>query len=143
MKAMEFTVTHVIPATPQELSDAWLDGDSPRGPWLGDGARRIDPVVGGAYYWVDLEGEKSPPHYGRFLRIERPRLIEYTFVSKFTHGLDSIVTVEFASTGGQTEVTLRHSGLPDGKDGLDHKKAWIGILANVGAHFSASPISAR
>lgn len=100
MKAMEFTVTHVIPATPQELSDAWLDGDSPRGPWLGDGARRIDPVVGGAYYWVDLEGEKSPPHYGRFLRIERPRLIEYTFMSEFTHGLDSIVTVEPARRQG-------------------------------------------
>lgn len=144
VKTMEFTVTHSISTSPEQLFDVWLDGDSPRGPWVGNGARRLDPVVGGVFYWADknwtdLEtGGGDWPHYGRFLRIERPQLVEFTWVSEFTHGLDSVVTVAFRETEGGTEVTLRHSGLPDDQAGLDHKNAWIRILGNVGAHFSAS-----
>ena len=143
MKTMEFTVTHLIPAAPEVLFDVWLDGSSPRGPWVGDGARRLDPVVGGVFYWsdknwTDLEtGGGDWPHYGHFLRIERPWLIEFTWMSEFTRGLDTVVSVAFRKAEGGTEVALRHAGLPDDQAGWDHKNAWIRILGHVGAHFSA------
>lgn len=143
MKIMEFTVTHLIPTAAEVLFDVWLDGDSPRGPWVGDGARRLDPVVGGLFYWsdknwTDLEtGGGDWPHYGRFLRIERPRLVEFTWMSEFTHGLDTVVAVSFREAEGGTEVMLRHSSLPDDQAGRDHQNAWIRILGHVGAHFSS------
>ena len=144
MQSMEFTVTHLVPTAPEVLFDVWLDGDSARGPWVGDGARRLDPVVGGPFYWsdknwTDLEtGGGDWPHYGRFLRIERPRLVEFTWMAEFTHGLDSSVTVTFRAAEGGTEVALRHSGLPADQSGRDHQNAWIRILGHVGAHFSSS-----
>ena len=58
-------------------------------------------------------------------------------MSEFTHGLDSIVSVTFRGVEAGTEVTLRHSGLPDDQAGLDHKNAWIRILGTVGAHFAS------
>ena len=148
MNTMEFTVIHRIPAAPEALFDVWLDGSSPRGPWVGDGTRRLDPVVGGVFYWsdknwTDLEtGGGDWPHYGRFLQIERPWLIEFTWMSEFTRGLDTVVSVAFREVEGGTEVALRHAGLPDDQAGWDHKNAWIRILGHVGAHFSAGVTAA-
>ena len=143
MTTMEFTVRHSVSAAPEVLFETWLNADSPRGPWVGDGARRLDPVVGGLFFWSDknwTDGQNGGgdwPHYGRFLRIEPCRVVEFTWVSEFTHGLDSVVTVTFAKVQGGTEVTLRHAGLPDDQVGRDHQDAWRRILAHVGAHYSA------
>ena len=147
MKTTEFTVTHNVPAPPEVLFDVWMDPSDPRGPWVGDGARRLDPTVGGAFYWFDrnfsdLEGRQEWPHYGRFVHLERPKLIAYTWVSEFTAGLESVVTVTFRpiGEGAQTEVTLCHRGLPDNQDGLDHRDAWIRILGEIGAHFISKAV---
>ncbi len=56
-------------------------------------------------------------------------------MSEFTKGLDSIVTVSLRPGWRPDGVTLRHSGLPDDKDGLDHKDAWIRILGEIGAQY--------
>ena len=37
---------------------------------------------------VEWEGKRWP-HYGRFTRLERPRLFEQTWMSEATHGLES------------------------------------------------------
>ena len=142
MKTMEFTVSQLISATAEALYDIWLDYDSPRGPWLGDGARLLDASVGGLFYWSDRhwsdqESDQEWAHYGRFLTLERPSRIEYTWMSEFTHGLDSTVSITFREVDAGTEVTLRQSGLPDDQAGLDHKNAWIRILGTVGAHFAS------
>ena len=141
MKTMEFTVTQTIPAPLAEVFDQWIDPASAQSPWVGDGDRSVNAIVGGLFFWSDKNWTDQVnggdwPHYGRFLRVERPTLLEYTWVSEFTHGLDSIVTVTFQPVGNLTEVTLRHRGLPDGKDGLEHKNAWIRILGEVASHYA-------
>lgn len=139
MNTIEVTVVHEIAATPHELFDHWLDHTSPRGPWSSGIRMIMNPVIGGLFYWADKDSEREWAHYGRFLCIERPLHIEYTWMSEPTKGLESIVSVTFHSTGDQTEVTLRHSGLPNDKDGLDHKDGWTRILDAMGERFRRMP----
>ena len=141
--ATEITVEHVISASPEEIYGVWLDPESPKGPWVGDGLRRVDATEGGLYYWSDrnfsdTEGGLEWAHYGRFLELKAPSLIRYTWMSQFTHGLESEIRVQFEPLSGGTKVSLTQLGLPDGKDGLDHKHAWVRILGEMGSHFLSS-----
>jgi hypothetical protein len=50
-------------------------------------------------------------------------------MSEATKGLDSVVAVTFEARGAETEVTLRHSGVPDDELGRQHKEGWTWILS--------------
>ena len=50
-------------------------------------------------------------------------------MSEATKGLESIVAVTFEARGDQTDVTLRHSGVPDDDMGRQHKEGWTWILS--------------
>src|SRR5919204_225078 len=67
---------------------------------------------------------------GRFIRLERPRLIEETWMSESTHGLETLLRVEFEPKGGGTQLTLTHSGLPD-DEAENHRKGWEEILSTL------------
>jgi uncharacterized protein YndB with AHSA1/START domain len=129
MKVMEVTVSRTIHATPERIFEVWLDPKSPGGPWFGAERVILNPVVDGLYYHaVRFEG-RSWAHYGRFLAVERPRRIEHTWMSEATRGLESLVTITLVPRGGATELTLRHSGLPDDELGRQHEGGWKEILA--------------
>ena len=85
---------------------------------------------------VQHEG-RTWPHYGRFLRIDRPRKVEYTWVSEATKGLESIVAITFEPRGSQTEVTLRHTGVPDDDLGRQHKDGWTWMLSMLAERFAS------
>ena len=77
------------------------------------------------------------PHYGRFLQIDRPRRIVYTWMSEATKGGESIVTVIMEARGDQTEVTLHHSGVPDDGMGRQHKDGWSSVLSTLADVFAS------
>jgi uncharacterized protein YndB with AHSA1/START domain len=89
----------------------------------------LKPVVDGLYYIAVKHEGRIWPHYGRSLKINRPQLVEYTWMSEGTKGVGSIVTVAMEPRGGETEVTLRHSGLPDDDMGRQHLEGWTWILS--------------
>jgi uncharacterized protein YndB with AHSA1/START domain len=73
------------------------------------------------------------PHYGRFVKLERPTIVEHTWMSEPTKGLESVVTVTLEKRGADTLVTLRHSGVPDDEMGRKHQEGWgwmLGALAD-------------
>ena len=136
MELTELTVARTISASPEKLFDVWMDPKSPGGPWYGAGQLKIDPVVDGLFFFeVEHEG-RTWPHYGRFLRIERPSLIEYTWMSEATKGVESIVTITFEPLGDETEVTLVHSGVPDDDMGRRHAEGWTWMLNMLAERFS-------
>jgi uncharacterized protein YndB with AHSA1/START domain len=139
MKLSDITVTRTIPASPEEVFDVWIDPKSPGGPWFGAERTILNPAVDGLFYFAVKHEGRTWPHYGRFLRIDRPRDIEYTWVSEATKGVESVVAVKFESRANQTEVTLRHSGVPDDEMGRQHKEGWAWVLSMVAERFVSRP----
>jgi uncharacterized protein YndB with AHSA1/START domain len=135
MKTFELTVTRTIPASANEVFDAWLDPKSPGGLWFGVEGAILNPVVDGLFYHAVHHEGRSWPHYGRFIRLDRGRAIEHTGVSEATRGLESVVTVTLVSRGGATEVTLHHANVPDDEMGREHKEGWTWYLDVLAQRF--------
>ena len=138
MTLTDITVTRTIPASAEEVFDVWVDPKSPGGPWFGSEGTIMQPVVNTLFYFAVKHGGRNWAHYGRFLKIERPSLVEHTWVSEATKGVESVVSVTFEARGEQTEVTLRHSGVPDDEMGREHKDGWTWALSMLGERFAKS-----
>jgi uncharacterized protein YndB with AHSA1/START domain len=128
MDLTDLTVTRMIPAPAEKVFDVWIDPKSPGGPWYGADRVIVNPVVDGLFYLAVKHEGRTWPHYGRFVQIERPRRIEYTWMSEGTKGAESVVSLSFEPRGDETEVTLRHSGVPDDEMGRRHKDGWAWVL---------------
>jgi hypothetical protein len=57
--------------------DAWLDPNIPGTPWHENDKLIINPKVDGLWYWLSSGGT---PHYGRFMEIDRPGRIQYSWM---------------------------------------------------------------
>ncbi len=129
MNLTEVSVSRTIPAPAEKVFDLWIDPNHPGGPWFGGHRVIVNPVVDGLFYLAANHAGRIWPHYGRFVQLDRPRLIEYTWMSEATKGSESVVALTLEPRGDQTEVTLRHSGLPDDDMGRQHKDGWTWILS--------------
>jgi Activator of Hsp90 ATPase homolog 1-like protein len=63
-------------------------------------------------------------------------------VSEGTKGVESIVLVTLEPKGEQTDVTLRHSGVPEDEMGLTHKDGWTWVLSMLAERFTSRPPAA-
>jgi len=89
----------------------------------------------GLFYHVVKHEGRSWPHYGRFIRLDRGRTIEHTWVSEATHGLETLVTIALAPNGDATDVTLHHANVPAGDMGRGHRDGWTWYLDVLGQRF--------
>src|SRR5258707_33972 len=82
-------------AASENVVKAWVDPASVKA-WLagGKGDIVVDPRAGGLFYIEMPWQERIYPHYGRYLRVESPRVLEFTWVSEGTQGKESVVTIE-------------------------------------------------
>jgi uncharacterized protein YndB with AHSA1/START domain len=135
MKLIDITVTRSIPAPVEDVFDVWMDPKSPGGPWFGAARLILNPVVDGLFYLAVNHEGRTWPHYGRFIRIERPHEVEYSWVSEGTQGVESIVAVTFAPQRDGTQVTRRHSGVPDDEMGRKHQQGWTWVLSMLAERF--------
>jgi len=129
MQTTEIIVTRTIPATPEEVYDVWIDPKSPGGPWFGATKVIVNVVVDGLFYLAVGHESKMWPHYGRFTKLERPKIVEHTWMSASTKGLESVVALTLEKRGAETLVTLRHTGVPDDEEGRKHKEGWDWVLS--------------
>ena len=79
----DIKITKRLPATPDEVYDAWTDPQSIAqwmvpGPGMSSKAPKMDVRVGGKFH-IDMTGHgQTIPHDGEYLRLDRPRTIEFT-----------------------------------------------------------------
>ena len=134
IKKIEFKFERTIPAPPGEVFDAWLNPKIPGTPWHEGDKLILNPKVDGLFYWLIM----GTSHYGRFTEVERPDIIQHTWMSQNTLGEESTVTVTFKKKGENTLMTLVHSDLPDTDGGRSHDEGWNYFLNKLVDHFGSS-----
>ena len=133
-KTLEIKVERTIPASPDEVYEAWLNPKFPGNPWSQAEKLLFNPKVDGFFYWRI----KETPHYGRFTEMEPAKRIQHTWMSPYTLGEESTVTITFKKQGENTLMTLIHSGLPDSEEGKAHHEGWSHFMDMFPEHFAAS-----
>jgi uncharacterized protein YndB with AHSA1/START domain len=119
------TVERAMTASPAVLYRAWTKQFDR---WFSaPGLVRMTPEVEAPFYFaVEHEGKRFP-HYGRFLRLERDRLVELTWMSPGTKGVETVVTVELLPG----KVRLTHSGFAEEESMKQHEQAWPEVLGQL------------
>jgi|SRR5580765_1526360 len=118
------SVTRTYDAKPEKVFRAWTDPASISA-WLANGDYATADVRVGGLFYIEMRGlEKVNPHYGRYLRVDGPHALEFTWVSEWTQGKESVVLIEFAERDGKTELKLTHDGLPNEILAGAHVQGW-------------------
>jgi uncharacterized protein YndB with AHSA1/START domain len=144
--ANELRLSRRIAATPDEVFEAWTRAEHVN-QWLIPGAvttrARMDARAGGRFHIEMIDGEDRNPHDGEYLRLERPHLLEFSWVSRATQQKRSVVTVELKAAGaGATDLTLTHRLLPDATAVAKHTGGWNLALDKLVARYAAAPTTA-
>lgn len=128
---LQFKFERTIPAAPGEVYEAWLDPKVPGNPWHESDKLILNPKVDGFFYWLI----RGTAHYGRFTRLDRGDCIQHTWVSPYTLGYETTVTVTFEKKGHATLMTLVHADLPDDEKSKSHEQGWNYFLDGFSARF--------
>ena len=111
----------------------WLDPESLRH-WLCPGNTHVayielNPIVGGSFQ-IDMrtEDDQVYVHSGKYLEIQRPEKLVFTWNSPAVGERASRVTVEFHEKAEHCRLVLRHELLPDERAVENHRAGWTDIL---------------
>ena len=136
------TVERHIDAPPEQVFDAWLDGDAV-GKWLfatPDGVMErveLDPRVGGKFRVEERRGEGLAKHWGEYVEIDRPRRLVFDFRTSEDEA-PTRVTVSIAAEGGGSRITLSHALAPEWADYEDRtRQGWTMILDGLARTLTA------
>lgn len=126
-------ISRVFDASPEEVFDAWLTREQWQA-WIGPEGidctvPLLEPHVGGQYH-IDMQmsdGSRVPVS-GRFITIDRPRTLSFSWGWDGDPSRQSVVTLTFRDDHGKTELTLRQEGLGSIANRDDHGRGWNSAL---------------
>ncbi len=115
--AEEFTISTVLPATPEQVFRAWLSSEGHSG--MTGSAARVEPRVGGSFTAWDgyITGRTAglKPY---------TRIVQTWRTTEFPDDCaDSQIEIVLEPVEGGTKLTLKHTNIPDGQ-GDSYKSGW-------------------
>jgi uncharacterized protein YndB with AHSA1/START domain len=130
-------VERILPAPSDVVYDQWLSVEALQ-EWMCPRPARLraielDPVVGGEYRFDIVENDRELLVVGRFLCLERPHTIRFTWsCSTWPDPLkESTVAVELRPIGpSDTHMTIRHERVPPDTV-ADHTAGWEKVATQL------------
>ena len=142
-------VQRAYACTADTVYDAWLDPNMARRFWFATAQGEIvrcdiEPGVNGRFTIVDRRPLEAAPdqlveieHSGRFLQLDRPRRIAFSFGLPQFQSHETTVIIDIEPQGDGCELTLRHDLGPMDEDTREMiegaEQGWTMILANLDA----------
>lgn len=135
MNRQTVTVRKLIPASCEEVFDAWLDADGMR-EWMRPGPVTdcivaLEPRVGGKFSIVMMLPEGEVVNRGEILTLERPSKLQFTWISSRWGNQETLVTVELQAAEAQCELLLTHERFPAEHSSDQLTGGWNQILEKL------------
>ena len=114
--AIEFMVSTLIPASPEEIYTAWLSSEGHAE--MTGGSASISSEVGGEFEAWDgyIHGKNLELEYGK-------RIVQSWRTTEFSDDEpDSRIEITLEAIGGQTKLNLHQTGLPP--HGEQYRQGW-------------------
>ena len=131
MRPFHLAVEHTFDAAPEMVYWAFtMDLDK----WFAEpGTLLMRAEVNEPFFFETVHLGERYPHYGRFIRLEPPRVIEMSWVSgpAGTSGVETVLTLELSANGAGTDLRLRHEGFLNEAAAQKHEEAWPVILEKL------------
>ncbi|HID82781.1 MAG TPA: SRPBCC domain-containing protein [Chromatiales bacterium] len=129
-------VTKIIHARIERVFDAWLNPETlsqfilPM-PGMPQPQVETDAREGGEFKIIMQVGDDKIPHTGRYIEINRPNKLVFTWVSPFSAD-GSTVTLKFTDIGeNRTNIDLTHIKFIDEEHRENHEGGWSNILESL------------
>jgi len=143
---LKVVITHSFSASPERVFDAWLDPET-IGKWMFSPTLleqevvsiSLDPRVGGSFSFVVRRQGKEIDHIGKYLEIDRPRRLVFTWGIRQDSGDSSRVMLDIVAQGTGCELTLTHELDPAWADYESRTRdSWTKMLKVLDDTLSAS-----
>jgi len=142
VKGQTVIVRKLLPASCDEVFDAWLDADGMR-EWMRPGpvtdcAVTLEPHVGGHFRIVMSSSAGETVNHGEILILERPSKLQFTWISSRWDNLETLLTVELEQAGSHCQLVLTHERFPVEHSSSQLVGGWNQILEKLGSLFDRS-----
>jgi len=140
---LAINLTKQINAPVERVFDAWMNAETlsrfmtPM-PGMPEPRTEVDATLGGGFTIYMMVGENEIPHSGKYLEVNRPNKLVFTWESPFsTEG--STVTIELSSIDEKTtEINFSHIKFIDEEARSNHEGGWNEILNKLNEKLSES-----
>lgn len=147
MSLQTVTVRRMLPASREEVFDAWLDAEG-MGEWMRPGpvtncSVTLDPRPGGRFR-IEMTAPGGPIlNTGEFRILDRPAKLQFTWVSSRWANQETLVTVELFPRDEQCELVLTHERFPTEYSTAQLSGGWTRMLDKLSMRLTGSTRSTR
>ncbi|HXE13077.1 MAG TPA: SRPBCC domain-containing protein [Bryobacteraceae bacterium] len=138
MSAQTVIIRKTLPATREEVFDAWLDAEG-MSEWMHPGpvtdcAVTLDARVGGRFRIVMAGPGVNVVNTGEFRELNRPSRLQFTWTSSRWDNQETLITIELRERETNCELVLTHERFPSGHSTVQLEGGWNQILGKLGEY---------
>ncbi|MBX9569683.1 MAG: SRPBCC domain-containing protein [Candidatus Obscuribacterales bacterium] len=119
----EMKLERQMNASADQIYDAWTQHFDC---WFAEpGECMMTPEVDKPYFFRTRKDWGSHPHHGRFVELEKNKLVVMTWQTQGgTNGYETVIRIELTPNDQGTLMRMTHSGFADEKSCQGHKDNW-------------------